>query len=87
MNNTGQGANNYSSYNYFSKQLTGITVKTSIDLVKLKDIHYTCFLRIDKELKDNGYVVMRDCVPNKSIYRRIRQYEKNTSKNRLFIQT
>jgi hypothetical protein len=80
MNNTGQGASNYSSYNYFSKQLTEITVKTSIDLVRLKDIQYTSFLRIDKQLNDNGYIVIRDCVPRKSNYKRIRQYEKNKSK-------
>ena len=80
MNSTAQGANNNSSYNYFSKQVTEITVKTSIDLVRLNDIQYTSFLRIDKQLKDNGYIVIRDCVPKKSNYKRIRQYEKNTSK-------
>ena len=35
MNNTGQGANNNKYFNYFSKQVTEITVKTSIDIVRL----------------------------------------------------
>jgi len=80
MNNTGHGANNNKHFNYFSKQLTEITVKTSIDLVRLSNIGYYCFTRIDKQLKDNGYAVIRDCVPRRSNYKRIRQYEKNTSK-------
>ena len=73
MNNTGQGANSNSSYNYFSKQLTEITIKTSIDLVRLSNIGYYCFTRIDKLLKDNGYKVIKDHALRKGKYSRRRK--------------
>jgi hypothetical protein len=79
-NNTDPRGNNYSGINYFSKQLTEITIKTSIDLVRLSNIGYYCFTRIDKQLKDNGYKVTKDHALRKGMYSRRRKYEKNTSK-------
>ena len=79
-NNTDSSASNTYTLNYFSKQLTEITVKTSIDLIRLSNIEWDCLQFIDIDLIGNGYKRKRDCSLKEGWYKRIRQYEKAQSK-------
>jgi hypothetical protein len=79
MNNTGQGANNNSHFNYFSKQVTEITVKTTIDLIKLSNIYYPSFLRIHDELIANGYTRKYNYRLDEGKHTRISRYIKDKS--------
>jgi hypothetical protein len=79
MNNTGHGANNNKYFNYFSKQVAEITVKTTIDLIKLSNIYYPSFLRIHDELIANGYTRKYNYRLDEGKHTRISRYIKDKS--------
>jgi hypothetical protein len=79
MNNTGQGANSYKYFNYFSKQVTEITVKTTIDLIKLSNIDYHCSLSIHDKLTAKGYTRKYNYRLDEGKHTRISRYIKDKS--------